>query len=72
MTDAPPNTGSELLESRFTSTGGESELWVPRALERLRRLLGQRALHAAQGLHAARVRAGGDYAESVRGMCEVE
>jgi hypothetical protein len=58
MPDAPSTDRSALLESRFASHGNESEAWVPRALERLRELLGQRALHAARGLHAERTRSG--------------
>ena len=54
MTETPSNDRSALLESRFMSHGNESEVWVPRALERLRMLLGRRALRAAQGLYAAR------------------
>ena len=54
MTETPSNDRSALLESRFMSHGDESEVWVPRALERLRTLLGRRALRAAQGLYAAR------------------
>jgi hypothetical protein len=54
MTETPSNDCSALFESRFMSHGNESELWVPRALERLRVLLGRRALHAARGLYAAR------------------
>jgi hypothetical protein len=56
--ETPPTDRSALLESRFASYGNESELWVPRALERLRTLLGRRALHAARGLHASRARSG--------------
>jgi hypothetical protein len=56
MSETPPSDRSALLESRFASYGNESELWVPRALERLRTLLGRRALHAARGLYAARAR----------------
>ena len=54
MTETPSSDQSALLESRLISHGNESELWVPRALERLRMLLGRRALDAAQGLFAAR------------------
>lgn len=58
MPDAPSTDRSALLESRFASRGNESELWVPRALERLRMLLGRRALRAARGLYAVRTRSG--------------
>jgi hypothetical protein len=58
MPDAPSTDRSALLESRLASYGNESETWVPRALERLRELLGQRALRAARGLQAERIRSG--------------